>query len=231
MLWVLLLQLGCNSIGDTGAKAIAVSLMKNIQLSTFYWLGLGGNKITDQGARYLATMLEPRPAAAIPNLLAAIQVPHTPALFHSNKISASLVASAALGSTHSLAASSGSDFSFPAGSAPDITVSVTTLKSDHRSLIPGSHDHNSLLPNDHRTSVPGSHDHNSLLPNDHRTSVPGSHEQLHHSSSAAGVASGTAEEKVCCGIESLGLGGNDIGDVGATTLALALMHNQREWLN
>ena len=213
MLWVLLLQLGCNSIGDTGAKAIAVSLMKNIQLSTLYWLGLGGNKITDQGARYLATMLEPRPAAAIPNLLAAIQVPHTPALFHSNKISASLVASLALGSTHSLAASSESDFSFPTGSAPDITVSVTTLKSDHRSLIPGSHDHNSLLSNDHRTSVPGSH------------------EQLHRSSSAAGVASGTAEEKVCCGIQSLGLGGNDIGDVGATTLALALMHNQREWLN
>ena len=213
MIWVSLLQLGCNSIGDTGAKAIAVSLMKNIQLSTLYWLGLGGNKITDQGARYLATMLEPRPAAAIPNLLAAIQVPHTPALFHSNKISASLVASAALGSTHSLAASSESDFSFPTGSAPDITVGGTTLKSDHRSLIPGSHDHNSLLPHDHRTSVPGSH------------------EQLHHSSSAAGVASGTAEEKVCCGIESLGLGGNDISDVGATTLALALMHNQREWLN
>lgn len=203
-----ILQLGCNSIGDTGAKAIAISLMKNIRLSTLHWLGLGGNKITDQGARYLATMLEPRPPTAIPNLIAAIQVPHTPALFHSNKITASLVASAALGSSHSLAASSDSDFSFPTGSAPDITIGMGNLV--YSSSVPGSHDH--------RSSVPGSHDH-----------VPGSHDQLHPASAAAGVAMGTAaEDKVCCGIESLGLGGNDIGDIGATTLALALMHNQRK---
>ena len=205
---MIILQLGCNSIGDTGAKAIAISLMKNIQLSTLRWLGLGGNKITDQGARYLATMLEPRSPTAIPNLIAAIQVPHTPALFHSNKITASLVASAALGSSHSLAASSDSEFSFPTGSAPDITVGMGNLV--YSSSVPGSHDHHS--------SVPGSHDH-----------VPGSHDQLHPASAAAGVATGTAtEEKVCCGIESLGLGGNDIGDIGATTLALALMHNQRK---
>ena len=202
------LQLGCNSIGDTGAKAIAISLMKNIRLSTLHWLGLGGNKITDQGARYLATMLEPRSPTAIPNLIAAIQVPHTPALFHSNKITASLVASAALGSSHSLAASSDSDFSFPTGSAPDVTVGLGNLI--YSSSVPGSHDHHS--------SVPGSHDH-----------VPGSHDQLHPASAAAGVSTGTAaEDKVCCGIESLGLGGNDIGDIGATTLALALMHNQRK---
>ena len=182
-----------------------------MQLSTLHWLGLGGNKITDQGVRYLATMLEPRPAATIPNLLAAIQVPHTPALFHNNKITASLVASAALGSSHSLAASSESDFSFPTGSAPDITIGMTTLKSDHRSMV-------------------SSHDHSSLLRHDYRSTVPGSHEQLHHSSSAAGIATGMTEEKVYCGLESLGLGGNDIGDVGATTLALALMHNQRECL-
>ena len=200
MMMMLSLQLGCNSIGDSGAKAIAISLMKNIQLSTLHWLGLGGNKITDQGARYLATMLEPRSPTAIPNLIAAIQVPHTPALFHSNKITASLVASAALGSSHSLAASSDSDFSFPTGSAPDITVAMGNFVHDHRLSVPGSHDHHS-----------------------------GSHEQL-HSSSAVGVATGTAEEKVCCGIESLGLGGNDIGDIGATTLALALMHNQRKQL-
>ena len=205
---MIILQLGCNSIGDTGAKAIATLLMKNIQLSTLHWLGLGGNKITDQGARYLATMLEPRPPTAIPNLIAAIQVPHTPALFHSNKITASLVASAALGSSHSLAASSDSEFSFPTGSAPDITVGMGNLV--YSSSVPGSYDHHS--------SVPGSHDH-----------VPGSHDQLHPASAAAGVATGTAtEEKVCCGIESLGLGGNDIGDIGATTLALALMHNQRK---
>ncbi len=202
---IITLQLGCNSIGDTGAKAIAVSLMKNIRLSTLHWLGLGGNKITDQGARYLATMLEPRSPTAIPNLIAAIQVPHTPALFHSNKITASLVASAALGSSHSLAASSDSDFSFPTGSAPDVTVGMGNLI--YSSSVPGSHDY-----------VPGSHDY-----------VPGSHDQLHPASAAAGVSTGTApEDKVCCGIESLGLGGNDIGDIGATTLALALMHNQRK---
>ena len=215
---MIILQLGCNSIGDTGAKAIAISLMKNIQLSTLRWLGLGGNKITDQGARYLATMLEPRSPTAIPNLIAAIQVPHTPALFHSNKITASLVASAALGSSHSLAASSDSEFSFPTGSAPDITVGMGNLL--YSSSVPGSHDHHSSVPgsHDHHSSVPGSHDH-----------VPGSHNQLHPASAAAGVATGTAtEEKVCCGIESLGLGGNDIGDIGATTLALALMHNQRK---
>ena len=191
-----ILQLGCNSIGDTGAKAIAVSLMKNMELSTLRWLGLGGNKITDQGARYLATMLEPRPLVAIPNLVAAIQVPHTPALFRSNKITANLVASAANGSSHSLAASSDSEFSFPTGSAPDVTVAMSNLLHDQRSSVPASHD------------------------------------QLHPRSSVATAASvatvTTTEEKFCCGMESLGLGGNDIGDVGATTLALALMHNQRK---
>jgi len=195
--------LGCNSIGDNGAKAIAVSLMKNIQISKLHWLGLGGNKITDQGARYLAAMLEPRTAAAIPNMIAAIQVPHTPALFRSNKITANLVSTVANGSCHSLAASSDSDFLFPTGSAPDIV-------GQHSSL-PASHDLCS--------SLSASHD-QYLAP----------HDQLYHSNSttATAVATGTvaAEEKFCCSIESLGLGGNDIGDVGATTLALALMHNQ-----
>lgn len=174
-----------------------MSLMKNMELSTLHWLSLGGNKITDQGARYLATMLEPRPLAVIPNLVAAIQVPHTPALFRSNKITANLVASAANGSCHSLAASSDSDFSFPTGSAPDVTIAMGNLLHDHHSSMTASHD------------------------------------QLHPRSStatAAGVATGAAEEKLCCGLESLGLGGNDIGDIGATTLALALMHNQSKSL-
>ena len=180
-----------------------MSLMKNMDHSTLHWLGLGGNKITDQGVRYLATMLEPRPVTAIPNLVAAIQVPHTPALFRSNKITANLVTSAANGSSHSLAASSDSEFSFPmaTGSAPDITVGMHGLSHDHHPSMPASHDQ-----------------HPSTL---------ASHDPLHAHSSTAAAAT---EEKLCCGIESLGLGGNDIGDAGATTLALALMHNQRESL-
>ena len=178
--------------------------------STLHWLGLGGNKITDQGVRYLATMLEPRPMTAIPNLVAAIQVPHTPALFRSNKITANLVTSAANGSSHSLAASSDSEYSFPmaTGSAPDITVGVRGLLHDQHPSMPASHD---LHP-----STLGSHD--QLNPRSSTATA---------ATAAAGVA---AEERLCSGIESLGLGGNDIGDAGATTLALALMHNQRESL-
>ena len=178
--------------------------------STLHWLGLGGNKITDQGVRYLATMLEPRPMTVIPNLVAAIQVPHTPALFRSNKITANLVTSAANGSSHSLAASSDSEYSFPmaTGSAPDITVGVHGLLHDQHPSMPASHDlHLSTL---------GSHD--QLNPRSSTATA---------ATAAAGVA---AEERLCSGIESLGLGGNDIGDAGATTLALALMHNQRESL-
>lgn len=179
-----------------------MALIKNVRLSTLHWLGLGGNKITDQGARYIAAMLEPRSPATIPNLIAAIQVPHTPALFRSNKITANLVASTATGSCHSLAASTDSEFSYPTGSAPDVTVGMSSCLYDHHTSVPASHDHHLA-----------------------------SHDQLRPpSSSAATVATGTAEEKLCCGIESLGLGGNDIGDVGATTLALSLMHNQRKLL-
>lgn len=185
-----------------------------MQLSTLHWLGLGGNKITDQGARYLATMLEPRTLATIPNLIAAVQVPHTPALFHSNKITTNLVTMVANGSCHSLAASSDSDFLSPTGSAPDV-IGTNNLLYDQHSSMPASHDLHSASHDLHSAS----HDLHSTL-----------HDQLYRSSSttatAAGVSIGTAEEKFCCAIESLGLGGNDIGDVGATTLALALMHNQ-----
>ena len=172
--------------------------------SSLHWLGLGGNKITDQGVRYLATMLEPRPATTIPSLVAAIQVPHTPALFRSNKITANLVTSAANGSSHSLAASSDSEFSFPmaTGSAPDITVGTRGLLHDQHPSLPGSHDLTTLA----------------------------SHDPLHAHSSTAAMAAAVVEEKLCSGLESLGLGGNDIGDAGATTMALALMHNQRESL-
>ena len=195
-------QIGCNSVGDAGAKAIAVALITNIEHSSLHWLSLGGNKITDQGARYLATLLEPQSAAAIPNLVAAIQVPHTPALFRTNKFTANLVAMAASGSSHSLAASSESEFSFPSGSAPDLVTGVSHDLASH-DLQSASHD---LSPQSH-----------SLL----------------HSGTAAAAATGTgevaaAEEKLCSGVESLGLGGNDIGDIGATTLALALMHNECE---
>ena len=194
-------QIGCNSVGDAGAKAIAVALITNIEHSSLHWLSLGGNKITDQGARYLATLLEPQPAASIPNLVAAIQVPHTPALFRTNKLTANLVAMAASGSSHSLASSSESEFSLPRGSVPDLITGVSHDLASH-DLQSASHDLH-----------------------------PQSHSLLHPGIAAAGTGEVAAEEeKVCSGLESLGIGGNDIGDIGATTLALALMHNECELL-
>lgn len=179
-----------------------MALITNIEHSSLNWLSLGGNKITDQGARYLATLLEPQAVSAIPNLLAAIQVPHTPALFRSNKFTANLVAAAAAsGSSHSLAAGSESEFSFPSGSAPDL---VTGVSHDLESRDLTSHDLHSLHPPSHGLLHPGT-------------------------AASASEEVAATEEKLCSGVESLGLGGNDIGDVGATTLALALMHNECEY--
>lgn len=52
------LQLGCNHIGDEGAKAISLALISNAQSSGLIWLALGGNSITDKGAEHLAFALK-----------------------------------------------------------------------------------------------------------------------------------------------------------------------------
>jgi len=52
------IQLGCNHIGDEGAKALALSLLSNGQRTCLVWLALGGNNITDRGAEHLAVALK-----------------------------------------------------------------------------------------------------------------------------------------------------------------------------
>ena len=53
-----ILQLGCNHIGDEGAKALALALLSNAHDSSLVWLGLGGNEITDRGAEHFAVALK-----------------------------------------------------------------------------------------------------------------------------------------------------------------------------
>ncbi len=52
------MQLGCNHIGDEGAKALALALLSNGQASSLVWLALGGNSITDRGVEHFAVALK-----------------------------------------------------------------------------------------------------------------------------------------------------------------------------
>ncbi|CAI8037879.1 NLR family CARD domain-containing protein 3 [Geodia barretti] len=196
------LGLGCNYIGDEGVRAVSIALISNARDSGLLWLALGGNLITDRGADHIGVALRAQR--------------HNERRHRTSRLTSSQIREP--------------DDPFDDTDAPFEDVeSETSLKERIRGggLRPilelgVTPSHISMLLEGGGEDVEGVDGGDE----DEEGEEEGEGEKLEEEGKEKEKEE-EGEGMFCLPLESLGLGGNKIGDIGAQHLASALASNTR----